>query len=170
MQNGTRRSLGTLLMGVGLVLILSVAGYFAWSEAQAAQVRNDLEQGASAANAHATRMALELPAETPVPRATDASSATPPAAGSGCRRDKACAQGHAPADSGRLDDADTASLGDEAGHAGAQSDSGSRECRHRAGCRIRPHGAADDRAAYCRSASRFPTLRSTPRLWKWAGK
>ncbi len=57
--HGTR-SLGTLLMGVGLVMILSVGGYFAWNEVQASQVRSELEQGSAAAAARATRMAQEL--------------------------------------------------------------------------------------------------------------
>ncbi len=60
MGNRSRRSLGTVLMAVGLLLILSVGGYFAWTEVQAAQVRSELEQGASAAAARATRVAQEL--------------------------------------------------------------------------------------------------------------
>jgi sortase A len=62
--HGTR-SLGTLLMGVGLVMILSVGGYFAWNEVQASQVRSELEQGSAAAAARATRMAQELALSTP---------------------------------------------------------------------------------------------------------
>jgi sortase A len=62
--NGTR-GLGTVLMAVGILLILSVGGYFAWTEVQAAQVRSELDQGAAAAAARATRVAQELALATP---------------------------------------------------------------------------------------------------------
>ena len=61
----TQRSIGALLMGIGLLLILSVAGYFAWTEVQAGQVRGDLEQGAAVAAARATRMAQEVARAAP---------------------------------------------------------------------------------------------------------
>ena len=47
-QNTARRSLGTALMGLGLILVLGVAGYFAWSEIQSAQVRAQLQDTAPA--------------------------------------------------------------------------------------------------------------------------
>lgn len=56
--NNTRRSVGTALMAVGLVLILGVAGYFAWSEAQAAQVQAELDASALEAAQRATTVAL----------------------------------------------------------------------------------------------------------------
>jgi sortase A len=62
--NGTR-TLGTVLMGIGLIVILSVGGYFAWTEVQAAQVRTELEQSSATAAARATRMAEELGQATP---------------------------------------------------------------------------------------------------------
>ncbi|MGE5603839.1 MAG: sortase [Nitrososphaerales archaeon] len=66
--NGTR-SVGTVLMGIGLLLILSVIGYFAWTEVQASQVRNELEQTSAAAAARATRIAKESDQATPALRA-----------------------------------------------------------------------------------------------------
>jgi len=48
-QNTARRSLGTFLLGLGLILVLAVGGYFAWSEIQSAQVRAQLHSTASAA-------------------------------------------------------------------------------------------------------------------------
>jgi sortase A len=66
MQNGMRRSIGTVLMGIGLLLILSVGGYFAWTEVQAAQVRNELASSAEAAAARATRVANDVAQSTQV--------------------------------------------------------------------------------------------------------
>ena len=48
-QNTARRSLGTVLLGLGLILVLVVGGYFAWTEIQSAQVRAQLHNTASAA-------------------------------------------------------------------------------------------------------------------------
>ena len=81
-RNETRRSIGTLLMGIGLLLILSVAGYFAWTEVQAGQVRDELEQSAAAASARATRMEQESPQgpTTPAVVAAEANSAQTAAA------------------------------------------------------------------------------------------
>lgn len=73
--NGTR-SLGTILMGIGLLLILSVGGYFAWNEVQAAQVRIDLHESSAAAAVRVTRMAEELAQATP--HAAVRSTAKPP--------------------------------------------------------------------------------------------
>ncbi len=78
-RNGTR-NVGTVLMGIGLLLILIVAGYFAWTEVQAAQVRSELEQGSAAASARATRMALELAAPASTRVAGGAPMAGTPAA------------------------------------------------------------------------------------------
>jgi sortase A len=45
-------------MAAGLLLILGVGGYFAWSEVQAAQVQAELDAGAAAAAQRATSVAL----------------------------------------------------------------------------------------------------------------
>lgn len=69
-SNGTRR-LGTVLMSIGLLLILTVAGYFAWTEVQAAQVRTELAGSAVEAAARVTRV-VEARAETSPTSAADA--------------------------------------------------------------------------------------------------
>lgn len=66
MRNRMRRSIGTVLMGIGLLLILCVGGYFAWTEVQAAQVRSELDSSAAAAAARATRVANEVARSTQV--------------------------------------------------------------------------------------------------------
>ncbi len=57
--NNTQRSVGAALMAVGLVLILGVGGYFAWSEVQAAQVQAELDASAAEAAQRATAIALK---------------------------------------------------------------------------------------------------------------
>lgn len=71
----TRRSAGTILMAAGLLLILVVAGYLAWTEIEAAQVRAALRQNAAAAVAVAPTPA---PAQAPTqaPAAAPAEAAT----------------------------------------------------------------------------------------------
>ena len=64
--NNAQRSVGTALMAVGLLLILVVAGYFAWSEIQAAQVQSELDAGAAAAAQRATSVAAQDAAQQPV--------------------------------------------------------------------------------------------------------
>jgi len=45
-QHTARHSLGTVLLGLGLILVLVVGGYFVWSEIQSAQVRAQLHNSA----------------------------------------------------------------------------------------------------------------------------
>jgi sortase (surface protein transpeptidase) len=52
-------------MAIGLLLILSVGGYFAWTEVQAGQVRSELDVSAADAAARATRVAQVLAQATP---------------------------------------------------------------------------------------------------------
>lgn len=77
----TRRSAGTILMAIGLLLILAVAGYLAWSELQAAQVRAALRQTSAAAQA-ATAEPVQAAAVPPTaqPPATQPSAVAPPTA------------------------------------------------------------------------------------------
>ena len=81
----TRRSAGTILMAIGLVLILAVAGYMAWTELEAAQVRAALRQNAVAAQAVATEPApvavapTEAPTEAPTAVPTAVATEAPPA-------------------------------------------------------------------------------------------
>lgn len=56
-QNTARRSLGTVLLGLGLILVLVVGAYFVWSEIQSAQVRAQLHNTASAAAMDAAAVA-----------------------------------------------------------------------------------------------------------------
>lgn len=72
----TRRSAGTILMAIGLVLILVVAGYMAWTELEAAQVRATLRQSAVAAQAVATEPAPVAVAPTEAPTAVPTAVAT----------------------------------------------------------------------------------------------
>lgn len=88
--NNTRRSVGTALMVVGLALILGVAGYFAWSEAQAAQVQAELDASAAAAaqratavsvkEAQAQEIAARVPTATPTRRPPTATPLPSPTA------------------------------------------------------------------------------------------
>ena len=61
-QHTARRSLGTALMALGLILVLGVAGYFAWSEIQSAQAHAQLQNTAAVAAVHAAAIATD-PAE-----------------------------------------------------------------------------------------------------------
>lgn len=56
MRHEARRSVGTVLLAVGLLIIVSLGGYFAWTEVQAAQVQSELDASAAAAVARATRV------------------------------------------------------------------------------------------------------------------
>jgi sortase A len=76
------RGLGSVLMGIGLLLILSVFGYFAFTEVQASQVRTELEQGSKAAAARSTRMAEELAQAWPASPTRGPADSTHAAAGS----------------------------------------------------------------------------------------
>jgi sortase A len=77
-------------MAVGLLLILSVGGYFAWSEVQAAQVQAELDASAAQAAQRATAVALKesepqqvvaaaAATATPTTRPTRAPTETPAA-------------------------------------------------------------------------------------------
>lgn len=92
-QRTTRRSLGTLLLGLGLILILMAGGYFAWSEIQSSQVRAQLQSSASAAALEAPPVAAQVPpevtqtkpaatsaAKTAAPKATQTATRKPPQA------------------------------------------------------------------------------------------
>ncbi len=71
-QHTARRSFGTALLGLGLILVLVVAGYFAWSEIQSAQVRAQLRKTASGATVHAAAVAADPAAESTAPAPTQA--------------------------------------------------------------------------------------------------
>lgn len=59
-QHTARHSLGTVLLGLGLILVLVVGGYFVWSEIQSAQVRAQLHNSASAAGMEAPTGAAQV--------------------------------------------------------------------------------------------------------------
>ena len=75
-QHTARRRLGTVLMGLGLILVLMAAGYFAWSEVQSAQVRARLLNTASAAPVQAAAIAAATAADTAGPPAMQVAPAT----------------------------------------------------------------------------------------------
>jgi sortase A len=81
--NNVRRSAGTALMVIGLLLIAGVGSYFAWSEVQAAQVQAELDASAAQAALRATAIALreaeqlQIAAAVPTAVPTAAPTATP---------------------------------------------------------------------------------------------
>lgn len=88
-QNNARRSLGTALLGLGLILVLAVGAYFAWSEIQSAQVRAQLRNTASAAGMDAAPAAAQAAPQatqnkpavaTTAPKPTQTATRRPPQA------------------------------------------------------------------------------------------
>jgi sortase A len=77
--NNVRKSAGTVLMAFGLLLILGVGGYFAWTEVQASQLQSELDAGAAEAAQRATAIAVRESEQQQIAAAapTVAPTATP---------------------------------------------------------------------------------------------
>lgn len=85
-QNNARRSLGTALLGLGLILVLAVGAYFAWSEIQSAQVRAQLRNTASAAGVDAEDAAPEATQNKPAATAPAVATTAPKPSQTATRR------------------------------------------------------------------------------------